>query len=165
MSPDFGTGRYGPPIHSVAKWVPDIWARLALWLFNKYLYGSSVMLSREWRWCGNVQVQSGSKFLWAVLAWNKTINQDLYIYNIQKESTNDHTSITLDNCFYQLNQYNNITILFLLFNKIMLNIVYTFTVITGLKKIYSVTTRAWTNFVYNFVLKWLYYCILYCFKT
>ncbi len=37
-SPTLGSGRNGPPIHPVAKWVPDIWTRLASWLFNQHLY-------------------------------------------------------------------------------------------------------------------------------
>ncbi len=39
----------------------------------------SVVLPREWRWCGNVHVQSGVRVVRAGLAWNKTINHDFYL--------------------------------------------------------------------------------------
>ncbi len=33
-SSTLGTGRHGPPIQPAAKWVPDIWTRMASWLFT-----------------------------------------------------------------------------------------------------------------------------------
>ncbi len=36
------------------------------------------MLPTEWRWFRIVQVQSGGKVVWVGLAWNKTLNHDLY---------------------------------------------------------------------------------------
>ncbi len=35
-SPAMGTGRCGPPIHPVAKWIPGIWIRVISLLFNPF---------------------------------------------------------------------------------------------------------------------------------
>ncbi len=32
----FDTGRHGPLIHPVAKWVPGIWTTMAAWLFTPF---------------------------------------------------------------------------------------------------------------------------------
>ncbi len=34
LSPALNTGRNGPPMRAVVKWVPGIWTRLASWLFK-----------------------------------------------------------------------------------------------------------------------------------
>ncbi len=70
-----GTGRHGPSFHTVTKWVFSIWMRKVSWLFNHCL---SLHIQQ---WCNAPQrVEMVQECISPVryIAWNKTINHNLY---------------------------------------------------------------------------------------
>ncbi len=61
------TDRHGSPVHPVVNWVPSIWTVITALLFDLFapiIISVGVMMSTEWIYYRNVQIQSKGKVMW-----------------------------------------------------------------------------------------------------